>query len=384
MTVDMQDRETSHPAPPERPLRIAMIAPPWFELPPSGYGGIESVVADLVNTLADRGHEITLVGAGRHRTRAARFVAVYPEPPSHRLGAPIPEVITAAHAAAVLDDLDVDVVHDHTLAGPLLARGRDVPTAVTMHGAVDDEFGEYVTRLGDTVDVVAISDAQRRRNPEINWVGRVHNAVDPATFPFRADKDDYVLWLGRFHPDKGAHLAIDAARAAGARIVLAGKRAEPCEHAYFEAEVAPRLGRGVDYVGEADAAQKRRLLAGARTLVFPVQWEEPFGMVLVEAMACGTPVVALRRGSVPEVVDSGVTGLVVDHAEELAAALQAVGSIDPAQCRARVEDRFSLDVMAAGYERIYRALVDGGQEVAGLTSGAVGAVGTGPTRRSTG
>ncbi|MCI2238875.1 glycosyltransferase family 4 protein [Paenibacillus sp. TRM 82003] len=353
---------------PRDTLRIAVVAPPWFELPPRGYGGIESVVADLVDSLAERGHEVTLVGSGHHRTRAARFVRVFDEPPSERLGTPAPEVIHAAAAGAALADLDVDVVHDHSLAGPLLARGRRVPTVVTMHGPVDGEQGEYFAALGDSVDVVAISDAQRRLNPGINWVGRVHNAIDVSSFPFRADKDDHVLWLGRFSPDKGPHLAIDAARAAGLRIVLAGKRSEPAEREFFEREVRPRLGRDAEYVGEADAALKRELLASARALAFPIQWEEPFGMVMIEAMACGTPVVALPRGSVPEVVDHGRSGLVVRDPADFPAALSLAADLDPAACRRHAERNFDLPVMAAGYERLFRSIVEGQRSVRALTA----------------
>ena len=340
-----------------RPLRIAMIAPPWFELPPTGYGGIESMVADLVDTLADTGHEVMLIGAGRHRTSAARFVAVYDTPPSERLGTPVPEVLHAARAAAALRELDVDVVHDHSLAAPLLAAGRGTPTVVTMHGPVDGELGDYFAALGEAVGVVAISAAQQALRPELNWVGTVHNAIDVASFPFRARKGEPVLWLGRFSPDKGAHLAIDAARTAGLPIVLAGKRNEPDEHAYFDREIAPRLGPGVSYVGEADAARKRELFAEARALVFPIQWEEPFGIVMIEALACGTPVVALRRGSVPEVITHGRSGLVVDHPAQLAEALRAAERLDPIQCRREAETRFNLPVMAGGYERIYRAAI---------------------------
>lgn len=349
-------------------LRIAMVAPPWYELPPRGYGGIESVVADLVDQLVARGHHVTLIGSGRHGTAAQEFVPVFGDPPSLRLGEPAPDVIHAAATARLLEDLDVDIVHDHSYAGPLLARGRQVPTVVTMHGPVSGDQGEYFGWLGDSIDVVAISDAQRRLNPQLNWVGRVYNAIDVDTFPFRSDKDDYLLWLGRFNQDKGPHLAIDAARQVGMRIVLAGKRNEPVEKAFFEAEIVPRLGPGVEYVGEADAALKRELLAGARALTFPLQWEEPFGMVMIEAMACGTPVVALRRGSVPEVVAHGMAGLVVDDYERFPAALVAAESVDPAACRAHVRANFGLPVMAEGYERIYRMLVTGEHSVRALTS----------------
>jgi glycosyltransferase involved in cell wall biosynthesis len=338
------------------PLRIAMVAPPWFEIPPLGYGGIESVVADLVDQLSARGHHVTLIGAGRPRTSAKQFFRVFDVPPSERLGTPAPEVIHAAGVASLLEDIPVDVVHDHSLAGPLLARSRPAPTVVTMHGPVDGEQGEYFRWLGDSVEVVAISDAQRRANPLINWYGRVHNAIDVSSFPFEPRKDDYVVWLGRFNGDKGPHLAIDAARQAGLNIVLAGKCNEPAEKAFFEEYVRPRLGPGVEYIGEADAVSKRPLLAGAQALCFPLQWEEPFGMVMIEAMACGTPVVALRRGSVPEVVSHGVSGLIVDDYADFPQALHAAAGLNPADVRAHAQRNFDLSVMADGYESVYAGL----------------------------
>jgi len=342
------------------PLRIGMIAPPWFSVPPAAYGGTEAVVAALVDQLVDLGHEVTLVAAGAPGTRAARHIAVYPEPPSALLGASaMPEVVLAAEAARALEGLELDLVHDHSLAGPLLARGRDIPTLVTMHGPVTGDNRDYFERLGRSVDLVAISDAQRALAPGLNWVGTVHNAIDVASFPFRARKDRELLWIGRFSPDKGAHLAIDAARAAGRRILLAGKLSERGERDYFDREVRPRLGRDAEYLGEADAALKRELFARAAALLFPIQWEEPSGMVMVEAMAAGTPVLATRRGSVPEVVADGRTGFVVDAPEELVGAIGRLDEIDPAACRAHVEARFDLPVMAAGYERVYRMLVEG-------------------------
>jgi len=372
MAVDLDRRPPQNPDP-QGSLRIAMVAPPWFELPPRAYGGIESVVSDLVNQLTLLGHEVTLIGSGRNRTAAHRFVRVFQTPPTESLGDPLPEVVNAAAAAAALADLDVDVVHDHTIAGPLLARGRSVPTVVTAHAPVTGFHADYYRRLGRTVNLVAISDAQRRANSDLSWVGTVHNAVDVASFPFRADNDGYVLWLGRFSNEKGPQLAIDAARAAGIPIVLAGKLNEPDEREFFAREIAPRLGSGVEYVGEADAQRKRVLLSGARALVFPIQWEEPFGMVMIEAMACGTPVVAMRRGSVPEVVRDGVSGLVVDTYDEFVAAIDAVSVIDPADCRAHVEKYFDLPVMARGYERVYRAVVAGGWAVRDLTAHGAGA-----------
>ena len=203
------------------PLHVAIVAPPWFTVPPRGYGGVENVCADLVERPdGPRAHGDP--GRCRRQRYSGRFVATYDEPPSARLGEPLPEVLHAAAAARALADLSPDVVHDHTLAGPLQARGRDVPTVVTMHGPVAGEAGEYYRQLGSTIDLVAISAAQRRSAPDLPWVGTVHNAVDVETFPFRTDKDDVLLFLGRVHPDKGVHLAIDAARAAGLPIVVAG------------------------------------------------------------------------------------------------------------------------------------------------------------------
>ena len=337
-----------------RPLRIAMIAPPWFTVPPRGYGGVENMCADLVDGLVDRGHEVTLIGAGRPGTRAGRFVATYADPPSARLGEPLPEVLHSASVARILDGLDVDLIHDHTLAGPLQARGRRVPTVVTTHGPVAGEPGEYYRQLGDTVDLVAISDAQRHAAPDLSWLGTVHNAVDVESFPFRQVKEEMLLFLGRLHPDKGVHLAIDAARSVGLPIVVAGKCSEPLEKEYYRTHIAPRLGSDVTIFGTADAVAKRDLLSRAAALVFPILWEEPFGMVMIEAMACGTPVVALRRGAVPEVVVDGVTGILCDDPAELPAAITAARSLSPADCREHVQSRFDAGSMVVGYEALYR------------------------------
>ncbi|MDQ1662020.1 MAG: hypothetical protein QOJ68_2000 [Blastococcus sp.] len=340
-------------------LHIAMIAPPWFTVPPRGYGGVENVCADLVDGLVDRGHAVTLIGAGAAGTRAGAFVATYADPPSSRLGEALPEVLHSAAVAGALADLDVDLVHDHTLAGPLQARGRQIPTVVTMHGPVIGEAGEYYRLLGDSIDLVAISRAQRRAAPDLSWLGTVHNAVDVGSFPFRAEKEEELLFLGRLHPDKGAHLAIDAARKVGLPIVIAGKCSEPIERAYFDAEIEPRLGSDVTLFGTADAAEKRELLSRAAALIFPILWDEPFGMVMIEAMACGTPVVALRRGSVPEVVLEEVTGVTRNDPADLPDAILAARALDPADCREHVRNRFDVATMVSGYETLYRAALAG-------------------------
>ncbi|MCC2592934.1 glycosyltransferase family 4 protein [Tessaracoccus sp. OS52] len=339
-------------------LRIGMVAPPWYSIPPKGYGGIEVVVGSLVDQLVKLGHHVTLVASGEPGTSAQGFVQIYEEPPSHLLGSDVmPELVNAAKTQLALADLELDVIHDHSAAGPLSATARRCPTVVTMHGPVAGTNGEYYRSLGRTIQLVAISGAQRRQARDMNWVGTVHNAVDVASFPFKAEKSDHVLWLGRFSPDKGAHLAIETARRAGRRIILAGKLNETAEREYFDEVIEPLLGPGVEYVGEADAAMKRELFADAACLLFPIQWEEPFGMVMAEALACGTPVVATPRGSVPEIVRPGRTGFIAEDLDGLVQALQRISEIDPAACRADAEARFDLPVMAHGYERVYRRVL---------------------------
>jgi len=335
-------------------LRIAVVAPPWFAVPPDGYGGIEAMLAAVVDGLVARGHDVCLIGAGENRTTAQQFVAVYDDPPSERLGESLPEVLHAAAAGRVLRDLEPDLVHDNTLAGPLTAPGHRAPTVVTAHGSVGGEPGRYLAELSHTVSLVAISDAQRRAAPDLNWVGRVHNAVDVSTYPVGLGDDGFLLFLGRFCPEKGAHLAIDAARSAGWSLVLAGKLNEPAERAYFDEAIRPRLGAHVTYVGEADREMKRELYGAAAAVLFPIQWEEPFGLVMIEAMACGTPVIALDRGSVAEVVRDGVTGFVVESPDDLVGAIRKVGAIDRGGCRRHVQQHFDLPAMVDGYERIFR------------------------------
>ncbi|MEW1955213.1 glycosyltransferase family 4 protein [Terrabacter sp. NPDC080008] len=347
-----------------RSLRIAMVAPPYYTVPPHAYGGTEAIVAGLVDRLVSRGHHVTLFAAGARGTSAQEFVRTSEHTQTARLGEAIPEVVNAARVFGMLRSRQVDLVHDHTIAGPLTAPGRLLPTLVTVHGATA-ELADVYRPLGTAVGLVAISHAQRASEPGLNWVATVPNGIDVQSFPYRDRKDDYVLFLGRFHPQKAPHLAIEAARRAGVRIILAGKRTEPIENEYYRTRVAPLLGRDAVDIGIADAVLKRRLLAGARCLVFPIRWEEPFGLVMVEAMACGTPVVALSNGSAPEVVAHGRTGFVVDRPEQLARAIGDCEQIEPSDCRRRVSERFSLDAMAASYERVYRRVLEHGRRPGG-------------------
>lgn len=346
------------------PLRIVLVAPPYFDIPPKGYGGVEAVVADLADALVKRGHRVTLLGAGQPGT-AAEFVPLWDQTLSDRLGQPYPELMHALRVRRAIEHIaatdGVDVVHEHTFAGPLNAPAYEalgLPTVLTVHGPIDEDLYPFYRALDGEVGLIAISDRQRDLAPDLNWVGRVHNALHIDEWPFRPDKRGYALFLGRYAPYKGAHLALQAAHAAGLPLVLAAKCSEPAEHAYFDEQVRPLLTDDDHVFGQADAVSKRKLLAGACCLLFPVQWEEPFGMVMIEAMACGTPVVALRGGAVPEIVVDGVTGVICERPDELPAAIAQAQTLDPAACRRHVATHFSVGQFGSGYERIYRGAIN--------------------------
>lgn len=337
------------------PMRIAMVVPPWIALPPEGYGGIESVCAALVDGLVDRGHDVTVYGVGHGRTKG-RYVRCG-EPQYERIGQTMPEVVHAAVSAQALNADPPDIVHDHSTAGLLLARSRRAPTVATMHGPVHGELGDYARALGSAVQLVAISRDQRRRAPDLAWRGVVHNAVPVHSFPFGAAKEDFALFLGRCSPEKGLDRAILASRRAGLRLLIGAKCIERPEKEYFEQRVRPLLGPDVSWLGEVAGDRKLDLLRRARCLLFPIEWEEPFGMVMIEALSCGTPVVALRRGAVPEIIEDGVTGLLTSDVGELPRLLHEVTRLDPAACRQAAETRFDVSLMVAAYEELYRRVL---------------------------
>ncbi len=345
------------------PLRIAMVIPPWYELPPSGYGGIEMICAALVDGLCARGHEVTVFGAGTGTDTKASFVSTCPQIQHERLGEGLPDALHAARVNQLLAGGEFDIVHDHSLCGPLAAGQRTAPTVVTAHSRADGELGDFYAALGDQVDLVAISKSQRHSRAELNWAATIHNAIDPAQFSPTHRPDGPVLWLARFSPTKGPDLAILACRAAGLPLVLAGKCTEPDEKRYFGEVVRPLLGSDVELVVNGDRNTTNRLLREARCLIMPIRWPEPFGMVMIEAMASGTPVVALRRGAVPEVVRHGSAGLICDDPSELPRALLGARELDPDDCVAHVRNRFSASRMVRRYEQVYRTAIANAQQV---------------------
>jgi glycosyltransferase involved in cell wall biosynthesis len=338
------------------PLRIAVIATPYTEIPPEGYGGTELFLSNLADGLVDRGHEVTVFGVG-NSTPKGRFVRLRDEAQYDRMGQLMPEVVHIATLEPALARESFDVIHDNTVAGLLVARSRNAPTIATMHSPMTDEMGLVAQSVSDVVDLVAISEDQRSNGLPMRWAATIHHAVRVSEFPFREDKEDWALFLGRMSPDKGAPEAVEAARAAGMPLKIAAKCVEPEEESYFAEHVEPLLGPDVEWLGEVGGDDKLDLLARARCLLFPIQWEEPFGLVMIEALACGTPVVAMSRGSVPEVLEHGRTGLVAEDEAELPALLRQVGDLAPAHCRAEAEERFDIPRMVDDYVRVYREVM---------------------------
>jgi glycosyltransferase involved in cell wall biosynthesis len=340
-------------------MRIAILGPPWFPIPPTAYGGIEWVVSLLADGLAEAGHEVTLFATGDSETKAELAYA-YRDAPSARIGDTLPEL---HHALACLERADeFDVVNDHS--GPLAAvLGAAVRTPVvhTVHGPLGGEPGriyEQIAAVAPEVGFISVSLNQRKPCPDLPWVANCANALDLAAYPIVPHTGDYLLFVGRMSADKGAHRAIEVAKAAGLPLKMAGKMREPAEKEYFETHVRPNLGWGIEYLGEVDHLKKVSLLQGARATLFPIEWDEPFGLVMIESMACGTPVIATRWGAVPEVIEDGRTGIVVDDHAAMVDALEAADRLDPMECRRYVEERFSSERMVRDYEAAYQRVLD--------------------------
>lgn len=335
-------------------MRILQVAPPWFPVPPSRYGGTELVVGELTEGLVAAGHEVTLLASGGSST-SARLVSVYDEPPSAELGDTLVELL---HVMAV-DDLGAfDVVHDHTLLGASREQARGTPHVVhTLHGAWTERSRAVYRRLGAQVALVAISQDQARRAPEVPVRTVIHHGVDVRNYPMRGERGGALAFVGRASPDKGPLLAIEVARRTGRPLHMAIKVNEPDEHRYWETVLEPATHRGdVHVTFDATHAQKSWILSHAHAVVLPIQWDEPFGLVMIEAMASGVPVVAFARGAAPELVVDGVTGHLVDPRAwvgGLVHAVEAADEIDSATCRHHVATRFSRERMVDDHLELY-------------------------------
>ena len=340
-----------------------MVSPVWFPVPPDAYGGIESIVSLLTEGLVGRGVDVTLFSSG-DSTTAAKHVHVFEEAPSERIGETFWELNHAMACLARLDEFDL--VHDHTgLLGLTLFGLTGTPVIHTVHGPLDGAARDmYRTACAVTqrVGLVSLTRNQRRPLPQLPWVANIDNAIDSARYPHDPRPGEDLLFLGRMSPDKGAHSAIEVARLTGRRLRIAGKCREPGEREYFDREIKPLLDDHIEYLGEVSHDEKCRLLSEARALLVPIEWEEPFGLVMIEAMASGTPPIALNCGSAPEVIDHGRTGLIANDLAEMAAAVEDVGLLDPPELRREAEQRFSPERMVDNYLVAYERHLSGGSD----------------------
>ena len=348
------------PATGARTLRIAVVAPPWIAVPPPAYGGTETVVDLLCEALVIRGHDVTLYAAAGSRSRARVRTPLEEDHPAE-IGSSLCE---SDHVACSLNEIDhaaeqghaFDIVHDHSGFTCLAMASRvSTPVVHTLHGAFVEATIPFYQRHGHGASLVAISRSQAASAPAGVRVGDiVPNPIAVDRWPMGEHKQEYLLWIGRIDPVKGPHRAIEAARLAGRTLVLAGPvQTEQLE--YFRTKVEPHIdGLRVNYVGEVGGTAKQQLFANAAALLMPISWREPFGMVMVEALACGTPVIAFPEGAAAEIVIDGENGMLVADEGEMADAVKHVRMIDPARCRASVAARYDISVSVAGYERVYR------------------------------
>jgi glycosyltransferase involved in cell wall biosynthesis len=354
-------------------MRILEVAPAWFPVPPRGYGGIELVVSLLADGLVARGHDVTLVASGDSVTKARLVSPLVEAPDPARIGNVGDDVFHAlsSYLEAVDHPDGYDIVHDHCgLIGPALGAiasgaawrsgvpGVFPPVVHTLHGPWTEAAKRYYSRLHDRIHLVAISAAQQADNPGIQYAGVVPNGIDLDAYPRRDHKDDYLLFLGRSNPEKGPEVAVEVARRAGMHLKMVVKRNERFEQEYWDQVVAPRLSGGEEIFEHIPHEAKVDLLGRARATLFSIQWPEPFGLVMIESMACGTPVIATSRGAAPEVIVDGVTGFLCDSIEGMVAAVDRVGGISPAACQDHVARRFGAGAMLDGYEHLFHELVD--------------------------
>jgi len=339
-------------------MRIAQVAPLVERVPPQLYGGTERVISALTEELVARGHDVTLFASGDSMTRA-RLVSCAAK--SLRLDGGVRDTIafTMMELAEVFDRAaDFDVLHNHAdyYAFPF-ARLSRTPVVTTTHGRLDLPEIQRVYRYFRDAALVSISNFQRTPMPDIGWVATVYNGIDFGHFHLRREPGHYLAFLGRISPDKRPDRAIAVARALDMPLKIAAK-VDAVDRDYFDQVIRPHLAHSlVEFVGEVNEREKDEFLGNAYAYLFPIDWPEPFGLTMVEAMACGTPVIAMNCGSVPEIVRHGVSGFICDSVREFVAAVPHAGALDRVGCRTYAEARFSGAVMTGNYEAVYRQMI---------------------------
>jgi glycosyltransferase involved in cell wall biosynthesis len=345
-------------------MRIALIAPLYEAVPPQAYGGTERVIAGLADGLVERGHDVTLFAAGGSRT-SAHLVATAPAPLRSTMSREqLIEVSPHLHLQMLADVYrragEFDIVHAHTdiLTLPFV-RSTDVPTVITMHGRLDLDMLQHIVPLYLDVPLVSISDAQRAPldNFPVKWVGTCPNGLplDPY-FAAERGEGDYLAFVGRITEEKRVDWAVEVAHRAGLPLRVAAK-IDPMDEAYWQSTIRPIFERhSVEFLGELDEHEKPAFYAGARALLFPIDWPEPFGLVMIESLAAGTPVIAMRRGSVPEVLEHGVSGIICESVDEMVAAVHDVERISPEACRRRARC-FTSEKMTENYLEVYESVI---------------------------
>jgi glycosyltransferase involved in cell wall biosynthesis len=343
-------------------MRIGLIGPPFIEIPPRRYGGTELFIAHLARELHSRGHDVTVYGNGESRL-PCRVKWRYEHAEWPLIDPVRPQLKNTDHTGWAIRDAasSVDVIHLNDIVGVPFTPFVDVPAVLTIHHPQEPALSEQYAKY-PAIHYVTIAQwlARRESMPHVHVV---HHGIPLTDYKFSDQKDDYVAFLGRMVPCKAPHLAIDAARLAGVRLKLAGE-IQPVFREYWDEEVRPRIdGRQIEYIGEADRTIKNALLSRARALLFPIQWEEPFGLVMIEAMACGTPVLAFAGGAVEEVVRDGVNGWICADVAEMAERMASPG-VAPISCRMSVDRQFSVAAMADRYLDVYQRARKGQRIVA--------------------